>query len=389
MKILLRILKFSFLFLLALLVLGLAFTFLPGKGYLRKAAWQGGAGIKDHQIFENRTVKMGKGTALPKAADYNKYALSEDEDEIFTRYRTTAFLILQNGKIKFENYWEDYDANTRSNSFSVAKTVVALLIGCAIDEGKIKHVNQKVSDFLPSFKEGINAQLSIKDLLTMSAALDWEEAYINPLSTVAQAYFTDDLSGLMEEVKVKDTPGKVNDYQSGATQILGAILAKATGKTLSEYASEKLWIPVEADSEALWSIDDKEGVEKAYCCFNTNAQNFARLGQLVLQKGKWKDKQVVSEEYINQLLTPASYLVGKTTGKPVDYYGYQIWMLEHQGEQVPHFRGVKGQYVYILEKQNAVVVRLGHQRNEERIGVTPKDAFEYLDIAKAILKSKP
>ncbi len=386
MKILLRILKFFFLFVLALLILGLGFTFLPGKGYLRKAAWHGGSSIKDHQIFENRTVKVGKPEALPKATDYNQYKLSASEEEVLTRYRTTAFLVLQDGKIKFEQYWEDYDANTRSNSFSVAKTIVALLIGCAIDEGKIKDVNQKVGDFLPQFKEGINSKLTIKDLLTMSAALNWEEVYVNPLSTVARAYFTNDLSELMEEVKVKDTPGKVNDYQSGATQILGAILAKATGKTLSEYASEKLWIPIEADSEALWSIDNKEGVEKAYCCFNTNAQNFARLGQLVLQKGKWKNQQIISETYINELLTPASYLTSKVTGKPVDYYGYQIWMLEHQGQRVPHFRGVQGQYVYILEKQNAVVVRLGHQRNEERIGVTPKDAFEYLDIAKAILR---
>ncbi len=381
-----KLLKYTFITILVVLVLAVGFTFLPGNAYLRKAAWAGKASIEDAKIFENRAVKAGKPQALEKAQDYNQYQLNKEEEEIFTKYHSTAFLILEDGKIKFEKYWEGTDQDTRSNSFSVAKSIVSLLIGIAIEEGKIKGVEQKVADFLPQFQQGKNAALSIRDLLTMSAGLDWSEAYANPLATVAQAYFSENIKEVMDNVMVEDEPGKVNDYQSGATQYLGDILTKATGKKLSEYASEKLWIPLGADSDALWSLDHEGGTEKAFCCFNTSARNFARLGQLVLQKGKWNEKQLVPKEYISEAISPASYLTSKSLGGSVDYYGYQFWIMEHQGQRIPHMRGVKGQYVCILESQNAIVVRLGHERNEERIGVTPKDGIEYMDIAKRILK---
>ncbi len=383
-----KILKYTGIFLLLLIVLVVGFTFLPGNAYLRKAAWAGKASIEDANIFANRAVKTGKVQELEKASDYNQYQLSKEQEEIFTKYHTTAFLILEDGKIKFEKYWEGTNQDTRSNSFSVAKSVVSLLIGIAIEEGKIKGVEQKVADFLPQFKEGKNATLSIRDLLTMGAGLDWSEAYANPLSTVAQAYFSEDIKEVMENVLVEEEPGKVNDYQSGATQYLGDIITKATGKKLSDYASEKLWIPLGADSDALWSLDHEGGTEKAFCCFNTNARNFARLGQLVLQKGEWNGQQLVPEEYIKEAISPASYLTSESLGGSVDYYGYQFWIMEHQGQKIPHMRGVKGQYVCMLKTQNAVVVRLGHDRNEERVGTTPKDGLEYMNVAKKILSSK-
>ncbi len=269
----------------------------------------------------------------------------------------------------------------------MAKSVVSLLIGVAIDEGAIKSVNQKVGDFLPQYKEGANAQLTIRHLLTMSAGLNWDESYASPLSMTTAAYYGDNLEKLMQEMEVVTTPGQKTNYQSGSTQVLAQILKKATGKSLAAYASEKLWKPLGAQHDALWSLDQEGGDEKAYCCFNSNARDFARLGQLVLQEGNWEGQQLISSAYIKEATTPATDLEAQIDESQNDYYGYQFWYLEHKGHKVAYMRGILGQYIFIIPDKNAVVVRLGHKRDKEKGAYfAPKDAFTYVDVALEILE---
>ena len=167
-------------------------------------------------------------------------------------------------------------------------------------------------------------------------------------------------------------------------QILALVIMNATGMTLSEYASEKFWKPMGAKNDALWSLDHENGLEKAYCCFNSNARDFARWGQLILNNGRWNGKQLISETYLNQATTPAAYLEDED-GNAVDYYGFQWWIINYKGFKIPYMRGILGQYVFAIREKNAVVVRLGHKRSEELIGPNRKDIYTCLDAAFAIL----
>ena len=153
-------------------------------------------------------------------------------------------------------------------------------------------------------------------------------------------------------INFTEKPGEKWHYQSGSTQLMGIIVARATGKTLSEYASEKLWKPMAATDDAEWMVDDINGVEKAYCCFNSNALDFARFGQLFMDKGNWKGKQIVDSAYVETSLSPDLE----------DHYGYSWWLYDRQ-YKYPVFcmRGVSGQYVITIPALDLVAVRLGHK----------------------------
>ncbi len=368
-------------------LVGLSFT--KPYRYLQSALMVAnkGATIEDYKIFENRTVKASdKPDEWEKAKDYNKKQIPADLLKEVERYKTISFLVIQNGKLKYEQYWDGYSEISHSNSFSMAKSIISLLIGIAIEEGKIKSIDQKVADFIPEFKEGGKAEISIKDLLRMSSGLKWDENYASPLAEVVRAYFESDLYDFTANLSVDYQAGKFWEYQSCDSQLLGFVLIKATGKSLSAYASEKLWKPLGAKSDALWSLDKLNGDEKANCCFNINARDFARLGLMVLNKGEWKGKQIVPAKYIEEAISPANTLIDREDqSKTVRHYGYQFWIVYHKGLTIPCFRGVLGQYILIIPERNAIVVRLGHERDEEKINYTPKDVYTYLDIALGML----
>jgi len=380
-----KILKIVSITLLILILVPVLLTFLPGYSYLRTAVVYQNADINDYEIFENRVIEKGEEQPWKEAKNFNEKQPTESQMKELEKYKSVAFLVIQNNEIKYEKYWDSYGRGSKSNSFSMAKSVVALLIGIAIEEGHIDSVGQKVGDFLPQFAEGENNSMTIKDLLTMSSGLDWDESYGSPFSITTKAYYGSDLEALIKELKVVETPGKEWKYLSGNTQVLAFILKAATGKSISEYASEKLWKPLGAENDALWSLDKKDGDEKAYCCLNTDARDFARLGQLVLQKGKWNDKQIVPEKYIEEAITPAEYLTNSETGEKLDFYGYQFWILNYNDTKIPYFRGILGQYIFVIPEKNAVVVRLGHERSDEYRKSAPIDVYTYLDIAYSLL----
>lgn len=371
---------------LVLLVLVVALFFSPA--YLRNALLHLTANIDDYMIFENRVVDEGKPQPWLLAGNYNEPQLSDSLREAITAYEPVAFLLIQDGKLLYEEYWDDYDSLSYSNSFSMAKSIVSLLIGVALDEGHIASLDDPVADYLPCFREGEKQQVTIRHLLSMSSGLSWDESYLNPFSVTTKAYYGADLEELVCGQELIETPGKEWKYLSGNTQVLGLLLSKATGKSLSEYASEKLWTPMGASEHALWSIDAEGGDEKAYCCFNTNARDFARFGQLVLDSGRWNGQQLVSEAYLQQALQPVRSLQDEE-GAAVDFYGYQWWIIEKEGQKIPYMRGILGQYVFVLPQHRAIVVRLGHKRSRERIHHHPEDAFLYLAAAEHLLAQSP
>jgi CubicO group peptidase (beta-lactamase class C family) len=334
--------------------------------------------IDEYYNFENRTIATATPQEWPNGKNYNSKQLAAQYEEKNKRLGTVAYLVIKNDSVRFEKYYDRFTDSSRVNSFSMGKTFVSILVGIAIDEGKIKSADEPVGDFVPYYKTGNNSKLTIRHLLTMSSGIDFDEDYNNPLAFPAQAYYGTDLEKLLYKYKVTEEPGKVFKYLSGNTEILGLVLEKATGKHISDYASEKLWKPMGAKMPAFWSLDHKDGLEKAYCCFNSNARDFARFGQLFLDSGRWHGKQLVSEAWVRQSVKLAGLI--DDDGSPNLRYGYSWWILpEYKGHSIFYARGIKGQYIIVIPDQKMVIVRLGQKREKEKKHDHPVDLFDYID----------
>ena len=372
--------------LLALCCIG-GYLVLPSNYYLRRALIHLLPKIDQYPIFENRMVKAGNPQPWPESEAYNKLSVPEKFQPVFEDLGTVAFVIIKDSTLLFEQYWEDYSPHSRSNSFSMAKSIVSLAIGCAIDDGFIKNVDQPVNDFYPEFKGYNGKALTLRHLLTMSAGVDFDEAYSSPFSPTTKLYYGDDLQQIALGMKEIEEPGSHFIYQSGVTQLLALIVEKATGENISSYVSRKLWTPLNAEEDALWSLDKKDGIEKAYCCFNSNARDFARFGQLILNKGNWNGKQLVSESYIKEATTPDTNLIFKEYNETNHCYGFQFWHLTYKDMEIPYMRGILGQYVFAIPELNAVVVRLGHKRSDTRTAQHyPDDIDTWLGTAIEIIQ---
>ena len=351
-------------------------VWISGYGYLYKALVYNYVNIDDLELFHTRTVKAGKGEPWKLGSDYNKKELTPELLKTLEQYQSVAFLVIQDDSIRLEKYWENYGTSSLSNSFSMAKSIVSILVGIAVDEGKIKNLDQPVCDFLPEFCENENRQLTVRHLLMMSSGLNWDESYTSLFGPTTRAYYDTDLPEQVLSLKVVTAPGKELNYMSSNTELLALIIEKATGRTLSEYASEKLWKQIGAEHDGQWSLDHDDGTEKAYCCFYSNARDFARIGKLYLNLGNWNGKQIVSENYVTQSITPSPVI---DNGTPNTTYGYHWWITERAGKKIFYARGILGQYIFVIPELKIVVVRLGHIRGEKDAGGQLLDVPVYLD----------
>ncbi|RUT79424.1 serine hydrolase domain-containing protein [Ancylomarina longa] len=354
--------------------------------YLRTSLVYWYANIDDYKIFENNSVNVKDGKDWEESDSYNHYQLDSVDRAYLENHETVAYLIIQNGEILYEEYWDGYNSTSHSNIFSATKSIVSLLIGIAIDEGKIGSVDDRIGKYIPEFSGDNRGKISIRNLLTMSSGLDWDEAYSSPFSITTKAYYGKKLREVATQQHLAEKPGARFHYQSGNTQLLSFIVEAATGETISKYAEEKLWKPLQATQTALWSVDKKDGDEKAFCCFNTNARDAARFGQLVLNHGNWNGKQLISESYLKEATKAASYLLNEEQTKPLDFYGFQYWILPYKNMNIPYMRGHLGQYIYSIAEKNAVVVRFGKLKDKQKAGQITMDIPKYVDIALKILQ---
>ncbi|PKQ69079.1 serine hydrolase [Labilibaculum manganireducens] len=359
---------------------------LIAPNYLRTSLIYWYANIDDYTIFENKEVSVENGEDWQEDSEYNEYILDSADRNYLEDNETVAFLVIQNGTVVYEEYWDDYGTESLSNLFSATKSIVSLLIGIAIDQGKINSINDPIGKYLKEFSKDERGNITIKNLLTMSSGLDWDEAYSSPTSITTKAYYGKNLREVSTNQHLVEKPGVRFRYQSGNTQLLSFIIEEATGETIAKYAERMLWKPMQATQPALWSLDKKEGDEKAFCCFNTNARDAARFGQLVLNKGKWNGVQLVSEEYITEATKAASYLLNEEKTEPLNFYGFQYWILPYSRMNIPYMRGHLGQYIYSIAEKNTVVVRLGKQKDKIKQGQITLDIPKYVDIALKIIK---
>ena len=362
-----RILKW----LLIIIALFVAGSYMTGNGWVVRALRYNFVNIDDYKIFENRVIKAGNPKEWNNGSDYNKTQLTPALEKILTDNQSVSFLIIKNDSVRVEKYWDDYSAESLSSSFSMAKSFVGAMIGIALKEGKIKSLDEPVANYIPEFKENNKQNITIRHLLMMSSGLDWDEGYASLFSPVTESYYGTDLYKQITALKYKEPSGKYWEYKSCDTQLLGFILEKAIGKTLSDYCSEKIWTPVNAVHIALWSLDKMDGHEKAYSAFNSNARDFARLAKLYLQMGNWNGVQIIDSSFILASITPNS-LIDPDTKQPNTIYGYQCWQTQIDSHNIFYMRGILGQYVIAVPDMNMIIVRLGKKRSTGEDGI-PND----------------
>ena len=327
------------------LLKGIRITYL--KGYTT-------AYIDDYPEFDNRKIEAGQPQTWPEHTAYNSVKATKKLQQINQKLGTVAFLIIKNDSIWYEDYAEGYSANSKTNSFSMAKSITSALLGKAIRDGFIENLDQPVADFYSQFDK----RLTVGDLSSMASGLNWQEDYYNPFGMTARAYLDENIREQILNLKVIEEPGKEFKYLSGNTELLGMVIEKATGKNLSQYLSESFWKPLGMHESALWQLDsEKSGMEKAYCCIASNARDFAKFGKLYSNQGNFKGKQLLDSSFIQKSIQPRF--------KETPFYGYGFWLSNFMKKKIFAMRGILGQYVISIPEDQLIIVRLGHQRGKK------------------------
>ena len=327
--------------------------------------------ISDYEYFDNKEIR----SANPKPWDlHKKYNTIHESDELKKlndERKTKSFLVIKNDSILFEKYYDGHKQTDISNSFSVAKSIVTAMMGKAIMEGKIKSLNQPVSDFFEEYNDGIASELTVGDLASMSSGMKWSEKYYSVINITSESYFTDDLRSVILRQEIENKPGQAFRYSSGDTQLLAMVIEKAIGTSLSDYLSQKFWSPMGAETLALWQIDSKEsGMEKAYCCIAATARDFARFGKLYIDKGKWGDTEILDSSFVELSLKPVF--------DDSPFYGYGWWLYEYEGKKVFTMNGHQGQFIISFPDENIIIVRQGDFNNEGRVSEGSGDLYQYI-----------
>ncbi len=375
-----RILKFFFKSLLIIIVLCVTLLYIFDYDYILKGVrvvYMTGhttAYLDDYSYFDNRTIEKGNATfAWATHPEYNKTQSTDRLNTINKELGTIAFMIIKNDSIWYENYAEGFGIDSKTNSFSMAKSMVTGMLGKAIMDGYIKSLDQPVGDFLPEFSQGLAAKTTVGDLSSMSSGLNWTEHYTSPFSITARAYYDANIRDVMLGLNIVEEPGQKFEYLSGNTQLLGMVIEKATGKKLATYLSESFWKPLGMEHEAIWQLDSEEsGMEKAYCCIASNARDFARFGMLFKNKGMFAGKQILPAEF-TELATKPRFEDGQM-------YGYGFWLSDHLDKRIFAMRGILGQYVICIPEDNIMIVRLGHNRGQFLPGESfTEDFFVFIE----------
>ena len=283
--------------------------------------------------------------------------LGIDLDAYLASQRSAALVILQDGRVRVERYGLGFDAGGRWTSFSVAKSVTALLVGAAVRDGHIRSLDDKVSTYLPAMKGSAYDDVSIRQLLTMTSGVQWKEDYGDPLSDVARFNNhqpepgVDALVSYLRKLPRAVPAGTRFNYSTGETNLVGVLLAQATGKPVAQYLGEKIWEPAGMEAPATWILS-KTGQEISGCCLQASARDFARIGQFILEGTRANGQPVVSEGWLAEA---TSTRVG--IGAPGRGYGY-LWWIYPDGSFTA--RGIFGQGLFIDPKRRLVIASNGN-----------------------------
>lgn len=300
---------------------------------------------------------------------------------------TTGFLVIQDDSIVYEKYFLGNTDSTRNISWSMAKSFISSLIGIAIQEGYIQTIMQKVDDYVPELKGSAYEGVIIKDILQMSTGVKFNEDYGDFNSDInrwgrgfALGQSQDEFAASLER---EIEPGTVNHYVSINTHVLGMLLTKATGKSITEYMQEKLWEPLGMEYDGYWLVDG-ENMEMALGGLNTTLRDYAKIGSLYLKNGIWRGEQLVPQEWTRASLNPDAPHVQPTSD---DFgYGYQWWIPESDDGEFMAL-GVYNQNIYVNPTSKTVIVKLSANPHYNDTSYIPSSDFANLELYRAIVRS--
>ena len=279
--------------------------------------------------------------------------LPVDIDAYMAGQRSAALLIVHGGKVRLERYGLGFDSSGRWTSFSVAKSITSTLVGAAIRDSHIHGMEDKVSDYIPQMKGSAYDDVSIRQLLTMTSGVRWNEDYADPNSDVAQfnnykpEEGVDALVSYLRRLPREVPPGTRWHYSTGETNLVGILVSQATKKPLSAYLSEKIWAPAGMEQQATWILS-KTGQEISGCCIQAATRDFARFGLFILDGARVNGQSIVPEGWL------AAATSGQTSiGQPDRGYGYQWWTYANGTFAA---RGIFGQGIFIDPKRKLVIV---------------------------------
>lgn len=278
--------------------------------------------------------------------------LSIDVDAYMKAQRTAGLVIVQDGKIRLEKYGLDFDGNGKWTSFSVAKSFTSTLVGAAIKDGYIKSLDDKVTVYIPEMKGSAYDDVTVAQLLTMTSGIKWNEDYEDPKSDVAlfnehkPEPGIDTTVSYMRKLPREAPAGSKWVYKTGETNLIGVLVSKATGKTLSAYLTEKVWIPFGMEQDASWLLGST-GAEISGCCLQASTRDYARFGQFILGGGMAGGKAVLPEGWIARATTKQADI-----GNPGRGYGFQWWTYDDGSYAA---QGIFGQGIFIDPKRRLVI----------------------------------
>lgn len=312
----------------------------------------------DYKIFHSRVIEAPSETfEFSISLKDDPMVFERAEYESFGAYlnknKSLSYAVIRNDTVIYQWYNKKYTDSSIVTSFSMAKSLVSLLIGCAVDEGEIKSIDDPVVNYLPQMTAKGSDKITIRHVLNMSSGFDSNEGYSNPFGEVAKFYYGRRLKDFVYDLEMDQEPGKNFRYRSSDSQILGLVIESATGKKLADYMEEKFWSKMGMEYDASWSIDSKKhDTEKAFCCLNARTMDIAKFGKLMLQKGKWNGEQLISEAYLNEIFSNRS-----------PYSGYSLqWWFYNNSDKAYFAQGHLGQYLYINPTKNIIIVRFGKSR---------------------------
>jgi CubicO group peptidase (beta-lactamase class C family) len=339
------------------------------------------AHIDDAANFPQAAVPSGIPKPWPLDPRAAQTAISSDLLQFLTTERSAAFLVAQYGQLLHESYFEPYTASSRTNSFSMSKTVVTMLTGAAVADGFVPSFDTPLADYLPEYAGDPRGSVAtLAQLSAMTSGHEWTEHYYLPLNPTTKLYFGGDVAGTVLAQGFERDPGTAFEYSSASTQVLALALQRALQTrqpdlTLSDYLSQRFWQPMGMEGDASWSLDRPRaegGMEMGYCCIHSSARNFARLGQLLLQDGRWGEQQLLPAEFVQRMTRPNGF---------VDYYGHSLWMDPNYRAPFYFLQGHLGQYVIVVPSADLVVVRLGQVRHRTyaQHPLIPDEVYRYVE----------
>ena len=288
---------------------------------------------------------------------------------LLEKTNTTAFVVLHGNQLLYERYFNGASRESMQTSFSAAKSFTSTLVGIALEDGFIHSLDDPITDYLPelSDRDPRFEKITIRHLLTMMSGLRWDRSASNPFSDDFLTYYSPDLRATAMEAQIVEAPGQRFLYNDYNPALLGMILERATGLSISEYMETRLWQPMGAEGDGSWSLDsERSGFEKMFVGVNGRAIDFAKLGWLFLNNGKNDNKQVVPQAWV-EISTNIDDAIFANRGKYSNYYQNYWWL--DDGNDAYYAEGDKCQFIYIYPKADLVLARFGTDCGDYVFGI--------------------